>query len=151
MGLSYKIAEKCDASALIGIYNAAFYDDYVRYGECPAYGRTLENMERSIENFPKIMLLMDKNPVWVISFENRGSGDYYIGCLCVIPEFQGRGIGTRAVRHMLSVCSDWKKVSLKTPADKEQNIRFYMDKCGFSPCGTELDGGVAVVNLLRER
>ena len=52
---------------------------------------------------------------------------------------------------MLSVCSDWKKVSLKTPADKEQNIRFYMDKCGFSPCGTELDGGVAVVNLLRER
>ena len=60
MGLSYKVAKKCDASALIGIYNAAFYDDYVRYGECPAYGRSLENMERSIENFPKIMLLMDK-------------------------------------------------------------------------------------------
>ena len=33
---------------LIGIYNSAFYDDYIRYGECPAYGKAKEMMEKSI-------------------------------------------------------------------------------------------------------
>lgn len=34
---------------LIEIYNASFYDDYIKYGECPAYGRTRESMESSKE------------------------------------------------------------------------------------------------------
>lgn len=34
MQLEYKRAVKNDADLLINIYNTAFYDDYVRYGEC---------------------------------------------------------------------------------------------------------------------
>jgi hypothetical protein len=45
MKLKYIKANIEDADLLIKLYNEAFYDDYIRYGECPAYGRTRENME----------------------------------------------------------------------------------------------------------
>lgn len=37
MELTYRKAVKADADVLIDIYNSSFYDDYVYYGECPAY------------------------------------------------------------------------------------------------------------------
>jgi len=51
----YKCAEISDADVLIEIYNSAFYDDYIRYGQCPAYGRSRENMEQSVKDYPKII------------------------------------------------------------------------------------------------
>ena len=45
MELFYKNADVKDATILVGIYDSAFYDDYILYGECPAYGRSVENME----------------------------------------------------------------------------------------------------------
>lgn len=151
MVLTYQKALQKDAELLINLYNAAFYDDYVRYGECPGYGRTKEEMEQSILRFPKYIIMKDGRPVGVISFENRGQGDYYIGCLCVIPSYQGMGIGRQAFQYMLSVCPDWKRISLVTPADKKQNIQFYTQKCGFLIGNKEMDGQVEVVHLYRER
>ena len=46
----YKYADTSDADVLIEIYNSAFHDDFIRYGECPAYGRSREDMERSIQD-----------------------------------------------------------------------------------------------------
>ena len=46
MELEFREANVSDAEVLIDIYNSAFYSDYLRYGECPAYGRTREMMER---------------------------------------------------------------------------------------------------------
>ena len=83
--------------------------------------------------------------------EEKGDGIYYIGCLCVVPEYQGKGIGTQAFRHILSVYPDWKKFVLITPADKEENIRFYTEKCGFKGDGTLMDGNVKVVKFIKER
>ena len=151
INLRYRRAEKSDAEQLIDIYNSAFYDDYVRYGECPAYGRTVEQMENSIESFPKEIVFCDNTPVGVISIEEKGEGIYYIGCLCVIPEYQGKGIGTQTFSHLLSVYPDWKKFILITPADKEENIRFYTEKCGFKLDGTSMDGNVKVVKFIKER
>ena len=48
MKIEYKKADTADAELLIDIYNSAFYSDYVKYGECPAYGKTKEVMEKSI-------------------------------------------------------------------------------------------------------
>ena len=38
MNILYRKAQKEDADLLIQIYNESFYDDFIRYGECPAYG-----------------------------------------------------------------------------------------------------------------
>lgn len=78
MSLKYITAKKEDADMLIEIYNASFYDDYVKYGECPAYGRTRESMEASIEKFPKLIIYCDDIPVGVISVVNRGGEESII-------------------------------------------------------------------------
>lgn len=122
MNLSYKKAVKEDADLLIEIYNSSFYDDYLRYGMCPAYGKTTKEMEDSIADSIKYIVLNDAVPVGAISVFEEKKGYYYLGCLCVVPSYQGMGIGTQAFQHILSVCSDWKQITLVTPADKEQNV-----------------------------
>lgn len=37
MEIEYRKANIEDAELLIGIYNVAFYSDYIKYGECPGY------------------------------------------------------------------------------------------------------------------
>ena len=76
---------------------------------------------------------------------------YEIGCLCVRPVFQGKGIGTAAVAFAKSHYEDWKKFTLITPVDKEENVRFYTKKCGFKIAATEMDGNVKVVRFVLER
>ena len=40
MNISYRKANIEVADLLIEIYNAAFYSDFIKYGECPGYGKT---------------------------------------------------------------------------------------------------------------
>lgn len=151
MQVAFRAAVREDADQLIQIYNAAFYSDYVRYGACPAYGRSREMMEESIAKTTKYLILCDQVPVGVVSYENRGDGEYYLGCLCVIPEYQGRGLGSRAFRHMCEVCADWRRITLVTPVDKEENVRFYTEKCGFSLGDRETDGNVELIHFEKRR
>ena len=51
MSIEFRKAELADAVLLTEIYNAAFYSDYLKYGECPAYGKTKEMMEQSILDY----------------------------------------------------------------------------------------------------
>ena len=151
MVLTYRKAAKSDASLLIDIYNSSFYDDYVHYGECPGYGKTKGQMELSILKCPKYIIIKDSIPVGVISLENKGNGHYHLGCLCIIPTYQGMGIGTQAFQYMLSIYSDWKQITLVTPSDKEQNIKFYTEKCRFNIGCKEMDGSVEVTKFIMER
>jgi ribosomal protein S18 acetylase RimI-like enzyme len=92
--LVYKSADISDADLLIRIYNSAFYDDFIRYGQCQTYGQSREEMEKSVKVFPKIIAYAQDKPVGVISYKAEGPGKYYIGCLAVVKEEQGCGIGT---------------------------------------------------------
>ena len=151
MVLTYRKAAISDADLLIDIYNSAFYDDFVRYGECPGYGKSKNQMEQSILKFPKYIIIKDNIPVGVISLENRGNGHYHLGCLCIIPAYQGMGIGTLAFRYMLTICSDWRQIILETPSDKEQNRKFYTETCGFKIGGKGRDGDIEVTYFILER
>ena len=92
MMIEYRKADIADAELLISIYNSAFYSDYIKYGECPAYGKTKEMMEKSILNYPKFIILYDSKPVGCVSCQKVEVGIYEVGCLCVIPEYQGKGV-----------------------------------------------------------
>ena len=151
MKLSYRRAVKDEADMLIELYNQSFYTDYIKYGECPAYGKTTAQMQQSIELYPKDIILCDGIAIGVISVMHKGSGSYFLGCLCVIPAYQNKGIGSRAVAYFLQHHRDWKELSLVTPADKDANIYFYTQKCGFEIVGTEMDGNVRVVRLAMRR
>ena len=151
MEIEYRKADIGDAERLVEIYNASFYSDYIKYGECPAYGRTKEMMEQSIIDYPKFLIIYNGNAVGCISCRKLTKGTYEVGCLCVIPEFQGRGIGTAAMNFAKSYYSDWKKFTLITPIDKTENVRFYTEKCGFAIHSEEMDGNVRVVRFVLER
>ena len=148
MDIEFRKAEPADAELLTGIYNAAFYSDYLRYGECPAYGRTTEMMKQSIIDFPKFVIVCNGRPAGCISCNALEKGIYEVGCLCVIPEFQGKGIGTAAMEFAKSYYQDWQRFTLITPADKSENVRFYTEKCGFSIQSAETDGNVKVVRFV---
>ena len=141
----YKCADISDADVLVEIYNSAFYDDYIRYGQCPAYGRTRENMEQSVKDYPKIIAYDQDRPIGVISYKEEGPGKYYIGCLAVLKEEQGRGVGTQLLKHFMSEHPDWNEITLVTPKDNERNIRFYHERFGFKITGEEDDGKVTVL------
>ena len=151
MTIEYRPAATEDAELLIRIYNAAFYDDYLKYGACPGYGKTKEMMEASIQQYPKYVILCDHEPVGSISCKQLRPGEYEIGCLCIVPAFQGKGIGTQAVRFIKSVCKDWEKITLVTPIDKNENVSFYTEKCGFHIVSIEKDGNVELARFLIER
>ena len=145
MDLTYRNADVSDAEVLIDIYNSAFYDDYLRYGQCQGYGRSKESMEQSVIDYPKVIAYEDDKAVGVISTKAEGPGKYYIGCLAVKKECQGRGIGTSLMRYFMDGHPDWNELTLVTPKDNEANIRFYTGRFGFEIVGEEDDGVVTVL------
>ena len=42
MRITFQQASTDDAGLLVDIYNASFFDDYLRFGACPGYGKTIE-------------------------------------------------------------------------------------------------------------
>ncbi len=151
MKIEYRKANITDAQLLIDIYNSAFYSDYIKYGECPAYGHTKKTMEKSILNYPKFVILYNGEPVGCVSCKQVEVGIYEVGCLCVVPEYQGKGIGTQAIKFVTSYYEDWTKFTLITPIDKTENVKFYTEKCGFDIVSAEMDGNVKVARFVLER
>ena len=151
MMISFKQAAMDDAELLVDIYNASFFSDYLRFGACPGYGKTVGMMEESICLYPKHIIMCDNKPVGCISCHPVGPQEYEIGCLCVIPEYQGKGIGTQAVRFVQDYYDDWKRMTLVTPLNKSENVRFYTEKCGFQIAGTERDGDTVLARFLTAR
>ena len=149
--IEFRPAVKEDAELLVSIYNASFYADYVRFGACPGYGQTKEMMEASISKSLKHIILCDNEPVGCVSCINLGEGMYEVGCLCIIPEYQGKGIGTQAIRFVKTQLDDWKTLTLVTPIEKKENVKFYTEKCGFRIESTERDGNVELFRFVAER
>ena len=143
--LVYRNADINDLEVLIDIYNSAFYDDYLRYGQCQAYGRTKESMEQSLRDYPKIIAYDQKKAVGVLSYGVEGLGKYYIGCLGVKKEEQGCGIGTSLMKYFMDEHPDWNEITLVTPKENELNIKFYTEHFDFEIVGEENDGTVVVL------
>ena len=151
MTIEYRKAETADAEMLVNIYNASFYSDYRRFGACPGYGKTIEMMEASIRDNPKYIILCDNKPVGCVSCKMQEMGVYEITCLCIVPEYQGKGIGTRAVQFVKALYEDWENITLVTPVDKKENVKFYTEKCGFRIVSTETDGNVELARFVLEK
>ena len=147
MNIQIKAATIEDAEVLVDIYNKAFYEDFVKYGECPGYGKSVSDMEKSINETLKYIAYDGENPVGAISVLKKDDGVYYLGALCVIPEYQRQGIGHKLLEFFKEQNKDWKKIELVTPADKEKNISFYTKKCGFNIDYEETDGSVKLYHF----
>ena len=132
----YRKAETEDAEMLVNIYNASFYSDYRRFGACPGYGKTIEMMEASIRDNPKYIILCDNKPVGCVSCKMQEMRVYEITCLCIVPEYQGKGIGTALLE---TLCEESEKAgywSLYSAilSNNKSSIALHQ-KCGFREIG----------------
>ena len=146
MALEMKQATDYDVDTMINISNEAFYEDYVTYGEYPGYNRTRESMLQTIHETDAYIFYNGKIPVATVTVRERENACYYIGTLCVIPEYQHKGIGRLALQKVREMYPQAKTFTLKTPADKIRNIEFY-ERQGYKIVSENMDGHVKIVNF----
>lgn len=135
-----------DTNDLIEIQSKAFYSHFKKYRKCPGYNRSYESMKSSIENAITFKMLVDDIIVGDIIVSDRRNGEYHLGGLCAIPEYENRGLGQKAIDFLDSYFPNAKHWSLETPVDKERNHYFYK-KCGFKVTREFMDGNVKIVIL----
>jgi len=119
-----------DADILISVQNKSFYSDYIKYGSCPGYNRSRNSMEESILNRIVYKILCDKTVVGDIIIRDDGESNYYLGCICVIPDYENQGIGQIAMSFIDTCFPAAVHWSLETPSDKSRN-RYFYQKRGF--------------------
>lgn len=139
-----------DIDALIDVRNRSFQEDCVRYGDCPGYGHTRESMRRVIEDNHSYIIQCEGKTIGDISVRDRGDGRFSLGCLCVVPEYENIGIGSRAMAFLDEAFPQAVHWSLETPADKLRNHHFY-EKHGYKITRRHKEGTVDVVRMERTR
>ncbi len=131
MNLKLQRAVEEDAQSIINARDRSFYDDYVRFGECPGYHITQEQMRETIRKADVYRILVDGKMVGDISVHPPAEdGSRWIGCLEIVPEYQNGGIGSEALRAIFDRYPETKKWELETPVQNKRNCHFY-EKRGF--------------------
>lgn len=133
-----------DADELISIRNQCFYSDYVKYGECPGYNISKENMIKNISNNISYKIICNNKIVGNVSITDNNDNTYYLGCLCIIPNYENKGIGQESLKFIESKFPNATVWTLETPADKERNHYFYK-KAGYNIVKKYMNGSVKVV------
>ena len=131
MEITFERACEADAEQLTETRSQSFYADYVRFGECPGYHIPPEEMRKYIRESQVYKIFADGRFAGDISVRKIGEGEYRIGCLAVVPEYQRRGIGKTAVAFAESLFPDARRFHLDTPVQNEGNCRFY-ENLGFA-------------------
>jgi ribosomal protein S18 acetylase RimI-like enzyme len=144
MKIKFERATLEDVEVLINIRNQCFYLDYVKYGECPGYNLSKESMANTILKNIGYKIVYNNEIVGNISISNNSDSIYHIGCLCVLPDYENKGIGQEAIRFIESQFPNVAVWTLDTPADKERNIYFYK-KAGYNIIKEYMGGSVRLV------
>ncbi|NMM64954.1 GNAT family N-acetyltransferase [Clostridium sp. P21] len=134
MNILFKRAGIEDTQRLLEVQKMSFYDDYIEYGECPGYEHSLEYMENIIKTSVICNIIYNDVIVGDIVVRKRENNNYYLGGICIIPEYQNFGIGQRTIMHIekdnvSAVC--WE---LETHFNRYRNHHFY-EKMGYKKIG----------------
>lgn len=144
MKIKFEPATINDAKLLINIRNLCFYGDFIKYGECPAYNNTLESMTNTILNRIVYKIIYNNQIIGNISIRDNLDNTYYLGCLCVISDYENKGIGQEALKFIETKYPNATAWTLETPADKERNLYFYK-KAGYTIVKEYMNNSVKVV------
>lgn len=143
MEIEFIRATEADAEELVKVQDQSFLEDYLKYGQCPGYGRSVESMKASIKNSTQYKIVVDMQIIGKVSVKATDN-HAHLDCLCVIPTYQHKGIGQRAIAFIESQFPAVNYWSLETPKDKLRNIMFY-EKSGYFIDGELLDGVKVVI------
>lgn len=144
MNIKIEPASIEDAEDFIEVSNRAFHSDYIKYGYCPGYNMPLNKMQEIILTRFNFKIIADKKIIGRISAKKIDDKNYFLSCLCIIPEYENKGIGQKAVKFIENYFPNDVHWSLETPADKMRNHYFYK-KLGFKITKEYMDGPVKIV------
>lgn len=146
MNIEFILATQKDILDLIQVQNEAFYVDYLIYGSSPEYERSYESMVYDVNENMVYKILVDGRLIGDIIVQNQGQGNYALGSLCVIPEFENMGIGKAAIEFVEKSIKDAQHWTAKTPADKRRNNYFYK-KAGYRITDKYMEGSIMLAVL----
>jgi len=136
MNIQITRAQPDDAPELIRVQNLAFDEDYRQYGECPAVNEPEDKMREMIENAYVYKITDGETIIGDIIVRKRDGGERYLRVLAVIPEYQSKGVGGMAIRHIESDHPEATVWTLITPEGSARNRHFY-EKHGYQIVGQE--------------
>ncbi|HEX3046594.1 MAG TPA: GNAT family N-acetyltransferase [Bacillota bacterium] len=138
MEIIFEKAKLDDALELIEVQNLSFQADFEKYGECPSYQETPENMRDMIQKaiVYKILVCERENNRLIgdIIIRKRADGSYYLRTIAIIPSCQSLGIGTKAMAFMEQDNPGGTFWCLTTPEGTPRNRHFY-EKLGYHKVG----------------
>ncbi len=134
MNILFKKADIEDAHRLLEVQKMSFYEDYVDYGECPGYEHSIEDMKNIIKTSITYKIIHNNMIIGDIVVRKRENNNYYLGGICIIPEYQNFSIGKKAIMYIEQNNPDAVCWELETPSDRYRNHHFY-EKMGYKKIG----------------
>jgi len=139
--IHFEKASKDDALLLTGLSERAFSNDEEPVGY-DSVEWTLRNIDQNV--FYKI--LYGEKIVGGFVLSERGDDEYFLIRLYVDPDFQGQGIGCKAMEFIEKMFPDVAKISLNTPSKNEGNRRFYHG-LGYKETGESSFGSIMLTTF----
>ena len=137
MNVKLKRADLADAEKLLEIQKICFAPHLERYQDfdmSPAMA-SLEWVRWRIENENFYKILFDNNWVGSINIIRLDeAGNYKLHIMNILPEYQGRGIGQKAIKLVEDIFSDATSWCLETLEDMPDNRHVY-EKVGYTFTG----------------
>lgn len=137
MTVTMERAQIEDVPKLIRVQDLSFREDYEKFGECPSYQETPENMADMITHAIVYKILTKDEIIGDIIIRKREEGHYYLRTLSVVPACQNHGVGKQAIAFIEQDLDDGEIWSLITPAGSLKNRHFY-ESLGYRKAGEKV-------------
>lgn len=128
-----------DAETIRQINTLAFNDEMNRVlgrdGGPPGYNQ-IEEHRNLIEKFLVYKIVYDDNVVGSFFLVPKGETHYSLESFCILPEYQGRGLGYKTLELMIEQYPKVKKWSLGSFKKSERIWKLY-EKFGFIRIGED--------------
>lgn len=130
MDIKFRKASTDDIKALIEVQNKSFYEDFKKYGECPAYNESEEKMEHYISHYFVYVMEFDDKVVGDVIIIAKESRKYYLRVIAVDPSYHNKGFGQKAIQYIETQHLEPRCWELITPFESYRNHYFY-EKMGY--------------------
>ncbi len=96
-------------------------------GNLRIYSPTLTEAEWIKELQKAKVFLVEKNGIVAgnVSYEIKSKDEAYVSGLITKPEFQGKGVGRKALEMILDELKDYKRITLVTHPDNKNALELY--------------------------
>ena len=124
-------ATPADFDILRDIGHQAFEEDKLAYGQGPDIYENPDFLRPLLAEDGVVRKLMaGDTPIGLTVTFMRTPTSCWLGCLCLLPTWQGRGLGGQALRLLEAAYPDVCQWALDTPAANPRNRHFY-EKAGY--------------------